>query len=407
MVVLLAKLGSPDLVGDYALGLAIVTPIIFFSCLQLRPVIASDTRAEYAFGDYIGFRILSTALALLLIAAVSQFFGYDATTTLVILLIGCAQAVEALSDVFHARLQYFDRMDRIARSQIVRGPLSLLALLLGLLLTNSFAWSLFGVLLARTSVFLFYDLHAQPDSPIQQNSFRFRGSWPEQIRPRFVFPQMGRLLFLAFPLGIVALLVNLSTNVPRYFIDHFLGRRELGIFSAIAFLTSAGNLLVGALGQSVFARMAAQFAAGRLCDFRRLLLRNLGVATAVGVVGILVAHFAGSSLLAFLYRPEYALQQRLLTGLMVVAWLGYLGQCLGQAMTAARYFRSQIPLFSLVLLVIAACSYWLIPRYQLYGAVLSMLLGTLVQLAACAALLLFAMKRRRVACDAEAAGNPL
>jgi O-antigen/teichoic acid export membrane protein len=203
------------------------------------------------------------------------------------------------------------------------------------------------------------------------------------------------------------LLVNLSTTVPRYSIEHSLGRRELGIFAAIALLTSGGNLFVSALGQSVFVRMAAQFAAGRLHDFRVLLLGLLGVASAVGLAGILIAHFAGSSLLTFLYRPEYALQQRLLVGLMAVAWLGYLGQCLGQAVTAARYFRSQIPLFGLVLLVIAAGSYWLIPLYHLYGAVLSMFFGTLVQLAACAALLLFAMKRRRAECEAEMAGNPL
>jgi hypothetical protein len=138
-----------------------------------------------------------------------------------------------------------------------------------------------------------------------------------------------------------------------------------------------------------------------------LLLRLLGIATAVGLAGILVAHFAGSSLLAFLYQPEYSLQQRLLVELMAVAWLGYLGQCLGQATTAARYFRSQIPLFSLVLLVVAVGSYWLIPLYHLYGAVLSMLCGTLVQLVASAGLLLFAMKQRRAACDAEAAGNLL
>jgi O-antigen/teichoic acid export membrane protein len=407
MVVLLAKLGSPDLVGDYALGLAIVTPIMFFSHLQLRPIMASDARQEYPLGDYMGFRIISTASALLFIAAMSKLLHYDTSTLWIILLIGCAQAVEALSDVVYARLQYVDRMDLIARSQIVRGPLALLAAWLGLLLTNDFAWSLAGVFVARACVFLFYDIHAEADSLPMRGSCKPRLGWPKQLRPRFVLSQMGRLLLLALPLGVVALLVNLSTNVPRYYIEHSLGRRELGFFSAIALLTSAGNLFVASLGQSAFSRMAVYFAAGRLRDFRILLLRLLGIATAVGLAGILVAHFAGSSVLTFLYNSEYALQNRLLVGLMSVAWLGYLGQCLGQAITAARYFRPQIPLFGLVLLVIATGSYWLVPSFALYGAVLSMLFGTLVQLALCTLVLLFALKRQGRACGTATASSAI
>ena len=404
ILILLAKLGSPELVGQYALGLAIVMPIISLSCLQLRQVIASDVREEYDFREYVGFRILTTALALLLIVAVSMLLRYDALTTWLILLIGFAQGVEALSDVFYARLQSLDRMDRIARSQIARGLLSLLALVVGLLLTGSVAWGIVGMILASTAVMFLHDLRPQVHSLPPRDIARPRVIWPEQLRPRFLLRQVGRLLAVVLPLGVVALLVNLSTNVPRYFIEHSLGRSELGIFSAVAFLMSAGNLVASALSQFAFVRMAGQFAAGHLREFRHLLLRLLGVGTVLGVGGIVIAHFAGSQLLTLLYRPEYARQPRLLVGLMVVAWLGYLCQFLGSAMTAARYFRMQVPLFAVIVLVIATSSFWLIPRHGLPGAVLSLLLGRLVQLTGSVAILLFSMRRRQVALAAEAAG---
>src|SRR5580704_16494759 len=43
-VVALAKLSSPVIVGQYALGVAIAMPVMSLTSLQLRPVIASDVR---------------------------------------------------------------------------------------------------------------------------------------------------------------------------------------------------------------------------------------------------------------------------------------------------------------------------------------------------------------------------
>ena len=67
---------------------------------------------------------------------------------------------------------------------------------------------------------------------------------------------------------------------------------------------------------------------------------------------------------------------------MLVAWIGYLGQFMGYAMTSARLFVHQIPLFALGVLVIMAGSYWLVPRMGLEGAILATLAGVLIQLLA-------------------------
>jgi O-antigen/teichoic acid export membrane protein len=41
------------------------------------------------------------------------------------------------------------------------------------------------------------------------------------------------------PLGVVAALVLLNTNIPRYFIERYLGEWELGIFAALAYIMVA------------------------------------------------------------------------------------------------------------------------------------------------------------------------
>ena len=52
----LAKLGTPEMVGQFTLGLAITTPLIMFTNLQLRAVQATDASRQYKFGDYFALR---------------------------------------------------------------------------------------------------------------------------------------------------------------------------------------------------------------------------------------------------------------------------------------------------------------------------------------------------------------
>ena len=386
-VVALAKLSSPVIVGQYALGVAIAMPVMSLTSLQLRPVIASDVRETYKLGDYLGFRLFSTALALVIIVAIPFLLHSGPSATLLTALIGLSLAIENVSDIYYARLQFIDRMDRIAKSQLLRAPLGLLAMGLGVYFSGQLSWGIAAMVLVRVTVLFAYDSRIRtqslqtldsdsPESRIALENIR------QILRPRWELRQMGRLLWLALPLGIVAMLVNLNVNVPRYFIQWKLGSRELGIYSALAFLMSAGNLFVGALAQAVFVRLARFYAQGQRRAFAFLLLKLIAIGTALGAGGMLVAWLEGARLMTFIYRPEYAAESHLLVWIMAVAWIGFLGQFTGYAMTSARLFVHQIPLFALGVLVITAGSYWLVPLMGLQGAILASLAGVLIQLLA-------------------------
>src|ERR1700675_4948304 len=60
MLVLLAKIGNPEMVGQYGLALAIAGPVLALSSLQLRAVLTTDVREQIHFGEYLGFRLLTT-----------------------------------------------------------------------------------------------------------------------------------------------------------------------------------------------------------------------------------------------------------------------------------------------------------------------------------------------------------
>ena len=70
VLVMLAKLGTPETVGYYTLGLAYTTPVVAFFGLNLRVVQATDARNEFSFATYAGQRVVATVLAWLCIAQI-------------------------------------------------------------------------------------------------------------------------------------------------------------------------------------------------------------------------------------------------------------------------------------------------------------------------------------------------
>lgn len=363
MLTVLAKLGTPEMVGQFALGLAVTAPIIMFTNLQLRGVQATDARQEFEFGHYLGLRLIGTTTALLLIGGIALFGGYRAETALVVLAIGCAKAFEAISDVFYGLLQQHEQMDRIAKSMIIKGPASLVALGAGVYFTGSVLGGAIGLALSWALLLLIYDL---PSGKLLQNR--------PSLKPLWDVRALTHLTWLALPLGVVMMLNSLTTNVPRYFIERFWGEYELGIYAALTYLMVAGTTVVSALGQSASPRLSKHYAAGDVAAFCSLLLKLVGVGALIGASGMLITLGAGRQILTLLYRPEYAEHADILLLVVVAASVGFMASFLGYGMTAARYFRAQLPLFLVVSIIAVLSSMVIIPHKGLYGSVIVLII---------------------------------
>jgi O-antigen/teichoic acid export membrane protein len=391
-LVLLAKLTRPEVVGQYALGLAIVLPVLTLTSLQLRCVVTTDVQEQIHFGDYLCFRLLSTGLALAIIFAIALLSGFRWQLRVAILMVGLAQATEAISDIYYARLQLKEHLDRVSKSMITRTALSALGLTVGVYFGHSLLWGMTGLVLARGIVLSSYDIRGRTHDLDPQ----FEGSSQDDVlKPRWDLPVQRELLWLGLPLGIIAVLVSLSSSIPRYFIEHALGERALGIFSAIAFMFAAGSMAIASLGQSAFTRLARSYAAGNLAEFRSILRKLLAIGATFGMCGIIVARVAGREILTALFRPEYAEHTDLLVTIMVAGAIQYLAALMASAATAARFFKPQIPLLATVVVVSGIASYWLIPSYGLLGAGLAIVASSILLLAGEIILLRWVMRDLR------------
>jgi O-antigen/teichoic acid export membrane protein len=385
ILVVLAKLGRPEMVGQFTLGLAVTAPIILFANLQLRQVQVTDVNQRYQFGDYLGLRLMCASLALLTIIIVTLTAGYRIETSLVILVIGLSKIIESISDIFHGLFQYHERMDRIAISMMIKGVLSLLFLGIGVYLTGTVLGGAIGLSFIWALVLIFYDIPngvsiLRNSVLAQQQEEIAISNWTRLLQPTFDSSVLNSLVKLSFPLGFVMMLISLNANIPRYFIEHHLGESNLGIFSALSYLMVAGNIVVGALGQSASPRLAKYYSSGKSKDFKNLLIKIISIGALLGGLSILMAAIAGKEIITILYRTEYAEHAYMFMLLMVAAGIGYVASFLGCAMTSAQYFRVQMPLFIVATGISAICCFWLVPSQGLIGAAIATIISTFSQL---------------------------
>jgi O-antigen/teichoic acid export membrane protein len=382
VLVSLAKLGDPSMVGQYALALAIVSPVVLFSNLQLRSVQTTDVTGQFAFADYFGLRLITLLGACAVLVVILAGAGYKRETALVVVGVGLGKCIDGISDIYYGLLQRYERMDYISWSLLLRSPLSLSALAIAVFATGHVYWGAMAQALVSLLVLYAYDVR------IADRLLRSMPSAAQTpLRPRWVLPNLSRIAVTASPLGIVILLISLQVNVPRYFIEHGWGERGLGIFSALAYVSMAGNIVTDAIGQSATPRLAKLYASRDAWRFRKLLLVLLGIGAFGGCAGMLVAWFAGTQVLSLLYRPEYAVHMDVFLILTASAGLAYIASFLGYGMTAARLFWSQLPISILSTLVTAVACFFLVPAHGLKGAAQAMLIVSIIRLVASAAVM--------------------
>jgi O-antigen/teichoic acid export membrane protein len=379
MIVALAKFGNAFMIGQFSLGLAIVTPVLMLSSLGLRAVQATDSCREYYFAEYLRLRLASTVLAIAVIAAVVWFGRYERGTAAVILAVAVAKGVETLSDIHYGLFQLNDRLDQTGRSMILRGVLAVAALAGGLYLVHNVFWACMGMALVWLAALLLYDVrHGR--SLVACTETR---SGADQGGPM----RQARLMYLALPLGIVTTVASINLHMPRYFIHARLGEQQLGIFSALAYATVSLTLVGDSLGNSAIPRLSRLHASGKLAEYRGLLLRLLAAGSAIGLLALALARGMGAWILRVFYNADYAVYSRVFTLLMAGAAIHFAASMLTAGITSARCFRVQVPLYVLV----AACTAWgcalWVPSMGLAGAALGVIFGAVMRLLLAGAIL--------------------
>lgn len=384
ILIIIAKFGNPAMLGTFALALAISAPVFMLTNLQLGAIIASDATHEYQFSHYLALRILGSMAALSFILALVLVGRFHRETAGVLLAITFAKTAESFSDIIYGLWQKYERFEKIAIALGGRGVGSLCLMAMALHFSHNIAASATTLAIWWAFWLVTYEYNGAK----KVLSVYASGAHP---RPNWDQVHLKKLVSLSWPCGAIVLLLALTANIPRYFIQHYLGYAPLGYFAAIAYLPVAGNTVIAAMCQSALPRLSRYFYSDPQA-YLLLLRRMTVIALSLGIGGAAIVAFFGPSILRLIYSHEYGNYGPVFLWMMIAGAFAYISSVLGYGMTAARRFREQIPLFLTAVVITAAACWATVPHFGLIGAAYAVLLGSLLSSAGGACIIYTALR---------------
>jgi O-antigen/teichoic acid export membrane protein len=364
LLVVMAKFGNIEMVGQYSYGLALTAPIILFLSFNLSNVYI--TTKDPKFYHFLTTRIISMILGLIVVLIIIGIRQYETQLSIFIIIIAINKMIEAVSDIYYASLQKNERMDLISISKTIKGVAVIVFFTVALYLTKSLAVSV-GII----TIVWFITLVGFDMSYVK----KIAGSYKDQ----FSFPRVKEIVLVSYPLGIVATIDALNTNIPRYFIQHYNGEAELGYFSAIVYLMVAGGTVVIAVGQALIPRLSKYFHES-FKEFKSFSNKVIGIGVIFCIIFLPTSIIFGKPVLAIIYSKDFIQYYDVYIWTMVTSVVWYISSLLTYVITAAKYYKVQVPLFLFMTVSTLILCAFLVPKLGVVGATYAFCIGNTVRL---------------------------
>lgn len=292
--------GGPDAVGQYALVLAIATPVFVFAQLGLRTVYLS-LPVVYPWRTYTHLRSLGMAFAA--ISLIIYFGVSDVVVWGLCAAVVSSKVVQGYFDLLQARFQRSNHLAYVGLVSLVNSA--------SVVLLAGIALSLFGTVSAA--------LWAGAAATIAVTvSMRH---WVKDLASEAVSDGEGyrEILRAGFPTTISESLASLSSYLPILVLAQFASEARVGVLAAAGYLLTFASLS-GAILKNVLITSFREHL--QVSGAQSLLRRAHRVALWAGLTGCLSAIpvvLAGSTLLQAFYGPRFGMSHADLALLAVAA----------------------------------------------------------------------------------------
>lgn len=380
IVTIIARFGSPEDLGSYSIALALISPIVLFFNFQLRTLLATDEENKFSFNQYLNGRVSHLVISYIIVILVSFVYSDNYYIRILVMVLGMAKVIEALSDICLGYFQKIGKIDLIGKSQLFRGLLTVLIVGSLYIYTENIIISSVGLLSVMLFKLLFFDLY---------NIRKF-----VNITLKLDSSSL-KLVKGAFPLGITSLIISFNTNLPKYLLDIFFGVEEVGIFSALYYILIASNLLITPIALLAGPKIARTFYTQNNKVFLTLITRLLMISTVLFSIIIIPIIFRGDFILKLLYGNEYVMYNNIFLLISLSLLFSFYNAFLSLTTIATRSIRIQPAVNSTVTVVTLFFGYFLISNYGLLGAAITLLISRGIQTILYSFLLYYILKKKR------------
>jgi O-antigen/teichoic acid export membrane protein len=360
-LVLVARLLGEQALGEFSLALAVTSPIVLLTRMQLRTVQATDAAKQWTFEDYLRVSVAGGGVGLGIGVGVLTASGVGAVVVVVGLILLLGRMAETASEAVYGELQRRHEMRQVANAYMVKGGVVIACVAGSVVLGGGVAGVGIGLLVAWVTTFFGVDLR-RVRTLAGGYGFAGEGSWKVVLR------KLKPLVVTALPLGGIALLSSLKMNAPKYALALESGEISVGVFTALAYFLVVGGRANLAIGHTVIPVIATHLAGGRERKFKRWVGAYLLATVVIGLTAILVAYAWGEDVLALVFGSAYGAYAPVLVIVMFAGLAEYLAGSLRNLLITLRAIHVQLPITVASLVICFALSAVLVPEQGLIGA---------------------------------------
>ena len=360
-VISIARLGSAEMLGLYTYSVALISPIIILSQLNMRSFVVTDAISKYECSEYYTTRIIMTIVVLTCCIIYMVFFNKDLMLLWVLLLVLAFKCIESMSDILNAFQQKSEKMSIVAVSNILRGCLLFASVGFSLYVFDSLVTGLILVSITWFLIFIFFDLFNLKELKIKLTLDKQKSY--EIIRE-------------CFPLGIIGALVSVGLYVPSYVIESNFGYKEVGIFVSLMYFLQIGRLFMGSIVQAIAPKVSRICVGNTKSSIIKLALMLMFSGVLFSILFIVFMSYLGEHLLLLIYGEEFVQYINVLLLIIYASSVGFMNQFMGILLTSMRSFKKMLLVQLIQVFTVVYVCVMYIPTYGLIAAAYSVIAGS-------------------------------
>lgn len=281
--------------GIFTIAYASANLFLTIGSYGMRNYQVTDVNNHFIFSDYLGSRIL-TSTVMILISTVFvlyglYFKGYSINKAAIIFVICLLKVIDSIEDVFGGYYQQKGRLDVASKILTVRLVLIIISLCGFLMITKSLLLS--SIITTIVCAFISFGF----------NLLIFRNFYTEK-KLVFSVKKILRLLIDCIGPFLAAFLSFYVGNAPKYSIDTYLSQDIQAYYGFIAMPVFVIGLLNNFLYQPILASLAYDWTEHYFCKFIRRILKQILLILVITIAILMGAYFVGIPVLSLLYNTD-------------------------------------------------------------------------------------------------------
>ena len=320
----------------FNLGWSVAFLMLTIGNFSVRMYQATDVKEQYSFRQYSILRYITVAAMVL---ASVLYITLNRHTTLegaAILLLCSYKAIEAMSDLFQGRFHQKERLDLAGKAMSARIVVSVVAFVAALLVTHDVIMACVAINLVSLACLGLFDIR-----------FLYATGLQSKEKREGELSNIPGLALRCLPLFLNAFLLMFVFNEPKEAIADAIAEGVLAdgaqtAYSVLFMPSLALNLLILVL-YPLITKMALLWASGNAKGYVTLLLRIVGVLTAMSVVILGVAYLIGIPVLEILFGIDLDGKRTLFLILLAGGCCNALMNVFSNAITVIRKHYALLP----------------------------------------------------------------